>query len=128
MAENLAPGVDWTQPEPEELDPRNAAAVALYAAQNPKNFWAVQTHASNLLGQERWTEAIEWADNLIALFPENTHGGNGYQMKASAYRALEQPEKEAAKFSVSSRRNPRKPTVLTPVCSTSICRRKTGKR
>ncbi|NNE93447.1 MAG: hypothetical protein HKN23_17515 [Verrucomicrobiales bacterium] len=95
LAENLAPGVDWNQPEPDEVNPRNALAVAAYLKKNPKNFWARQTHTSNLLGQKQWDQAVKSADELIKLFPDYVDGGNGYFFKAAAYRALEQPEQEA---------------------------------
>lgn len=95
LAENLAPGVDWTRPPPEAVDPRDAAAVAAYAEQNPASLWAWHTRTQQLLGQEKWEEAVVAADRFISLYPENTHNGGGYVLKARAWRALENREEEA---------------------------------
>ena len=96
LAENLAPGVDWSRPGPGEVDPRDRAAVAAYLAKNPKNLWAHKAHVRNLLAGEKWREAAGAAEELIALYPGDVHGGNGYEMQAAAYKALGEKEKEAA--------------------------------
>ncbi|MCP5550256.1 MAG: tetratricopeptide repeat protein [Akkermansiaceae bacterium] len=91
----LGNDVDWKKPPPFEVDPRDPAAVAKFAAENPKNFWALDTHAGNLMAQQRWKEAVETADRLIALYPEDAHPGNAHEMKAAALRALNDAEGEA---------------------------------
>lgn len=95
LAENLAPGVDWTQPTPEEVDPRDWRAVADYAKQHPKNHWAWLTLTQHFQAQDKWEESIEAADHFIELYPENTEGGGGYLLKARAWRALGDSEREA---------------------------------
>lgn len=96
LAKNLAPGVDWTQPTPEEVDPLDPAAVAAYLEKNPKSHWARSTHTHNLLAQEKWAEAAASAEALIALYPDDTHGASGYALQARAWKALGDTEKEAA--------------------------------
>ncbi len=96
LAKNLAPGVDFTEPGPEEVDPRNPFEVAKFLNHNIKNFWARDTHTRHLLGRKQWEEAIKSADEMIKLFPDYLEHYNGYQMKAMAYRALGKPEEEAA--------------------------------
>ncbi len=95
LAENLAPGVDWTRPPPEEVDPRDSGAVADFARANPKNHWAWLTLTQLFLAQENWEEAVAAADHLIELYPENTEHGGGYLLKAKAWQALGDREREA---------------------------------
>ena len=94
LAENLAPGVDWTRPSPDEIDPKDSLAVEVFAKANRKNLWAWQTHTLQLLAQEKWDEAIAAADHYISLYPENTESGGGYLLKARAYHAKNDRRKE----------------------------------
>ncbi|MCB1228961.1 MAG: hypothetical protein KDN19_01770 [Verrucomicrobiae bacterium] len=94
LAENLAPGVDWTQPPPEVVDPLDPDAIAQYAEQRPNSLWAWHRLTQHFLAQEKWTEAVNAADNFIALYPDNTHNGGGYALKAQAQRALGDSEGE----------------------------------
>jgi len=96
LAENLAPGVDWTKPRPEEVDPLDPKAVAAYLEKNPKSHWARTAHTHNFLAREDWQAAAESAEALIALFPDDTHGASGYALQARAWKALGDTDKEAA--------------------------------
>lgn len=96
MAEELAPGVDWTKPAAEEVDPLDPKAVAAYLEKNPKNHWARTAHTHSLLAREEWQAAAESAEALIALYPDDTHGASGYVLQARAWKALGDTEKEAA--------------------------------
>ncbi|MCB1086616.1 MAG: hypothetical protein KDM63_06195 [Verrucomicrobiae bacterium] len=96
LAESLAPGVDWTQPNPAEVDPLNPKAVAAYLEKNPKSHWARATHTHNLLAEEHWEDAAASAEALIALYPEDTHGESGYVLAARAWRGAGDEAKEAA--------------------------------
>ena len=95
LAENLAPGVDWTRPPPEVVDPRDAEAVRDYAIEKPNSLWAWHTLTQHWMAQENWKEAIAAADKYIALYPDNTHAGGGYALKARAWRALGNKKREA---------------------------------
>ena len=58
MAQNLAPGVDWTTPGPDVVNPRSRLAVSAFLKKNPKSFWAHQTVTRQLLGAKMWTETV----------------------------------------------------------------------
>ena len=105
-AKNLAPGVDWTTPEPSVVNPRSALAVAAFLKKNPTNFWARQTYVSHLLQARNWKEAVAAADEWIALYPDYVEGiANGYAMKARAYRGLGDRENEAATLRILSEKS-----------------------
>lgn len=96
LARNLGAGVDWSEPEPGEVNLKQPADVEAYAKANPDNFRMRQVHTADLLVQERWKEAVESALWMIELFPQYVGADNGYMMKAAAHRALDQPRQEAA--------------------------------
>jgi tetratricopeptide (TPR) repeat protein len=96
LAASYGPEVDWTEPEPEEVNPLSALAVAAYLKKNPNNFWARQRHTVEFLSQEKWDQAVESADALIALLPEYTGANNGYTLKAAALREKGDADSEAA--------------------------------
>jgi len=96
LALGLAPDVDWSKPEPDEVNPASSLAVAAFLKKNPKNFWARRTLTEKFLAQEMWDKAIESAGELIALHPLYVESGNGYQLKARAFRGKGDEEGEAA--------------------------------
>ncbi len=87
-AEDLAPGVDWEQPDRDQLDPGDPKAVAKWLAGHPNNFWALRLHAGNLLADQKWEQATKPLEKLISLYPEYTAEGNAYRLLAEAYRRL----------------------------------------
>ena len=105
LAQDLAPEADWTLPGPEELNARNPLAVAAFLKKNPKNLWALKSHASYLLEQENWNEVLKYTDQLLAIFPEDTGSNNGYVLSARAWRALEKPDKEAEQLTALANRS-----------------------
>jgi tetratricopeptide (TPR) repeat protein len=96
LAEVFSPKGDWEKPDPDEVDPRDEAAVAAYLREHPENLWALEKRIQRLMAGENWKEALELAQRLIALVPENTGRGSGYALAADAYRGLKQPAEEAA--------------------------------
>lgn len=96
LAENYGPDVDWSKPDPEEVNMASDLAVAAYLKKHPNNFTANQMHVNQLLERKNWKEAVKAADKFIALLPEFTEGGNGYVMKARALREMGDAEGEAA--------------------------------
>ncbi len=95
LAENLSPGVDWTKPDPEALDPADPVEVEAFSKKNPTNFWAKKRFAENLLNKKSWERAIVAAEELIKLYPDYVETGSGYELQAQAYRGVGKPEKEA---------------------------------
>ncbi|MDF1860619.1 MAG: peptidase MA family metallohydrolase [Verrucomicrobiales bacterium] len=96
LADTYGPGVDWAEPGPEEVNPVSPLAVAAYLKKNPTNFWARQTLTLRYLEQEKWAEAAESAEKLIALLPDFTGIANGYALKARAFREEGNADAEVA--------------------------------
>lgn len=96
LAEGYGPGVDWTKPEPEEMNPRVLLSIASYLKDHPNNFEARRLLTEQLLQVKNWDAAIESADAFIALLPDYTGQGNGYTLKALALRSKEDAVGEAA--------------------------------
>lgn len=94
LAQSYGPGVDWSTPEEEEVNPRLSLSLASYLKKNPTNFWALQTLTGRLLDEENWGAAADSAESLIQLLPDFTGMGNGYTMKARALREMGDAEGE----------------------------------
>jgi tetratricopeptide (TPR) repeat protein len=93
-AEAYGAGLDWTIPEPGEVNPLSFLALANYLKKHPTNFWANQNHCTHLVALERWEELVTGAKDLIALLPEHAGSDNGYAFAALAHRELGQLELE----------------------------------
>lgn len=96
LAESYGPGVDWTKPKPEEMNPRVILSIATYLKDHPSNFEARRLLTEQLLQVKNWDAAIESADALITLLPDYTGQGNGYTLKALALRGKDDAAGEAA--------------------------------
>lgn len=99
LAQDLAPNADWNVPGPDEVNARNPLSVASFLKKNPTNLWALKSHATFLLEQQKWDEAVQKAKTLIEIFPEDTGANNGYLISAQAYRAQEMLDQEAEALS-----------------------------
>ncbi len=95
LAANYGKGVDWREPSKDEVNPANPLGVAAFLKKNPSNFWAWQAYWGILIEDEQWDLAVVSADRYIKLLPEYTGVGNGYAIKARAYREKGDPEGEA---------------------------------
>lgn len=95
-AQQLGSKADWTEPEKDALDVRDATAMAAWLKDRPNNLWGLRQATRRLLAGERWSEALEVSRRLITLFPEDPEATNGYQLAAQAYRGLKQTTEEAA--------------------------------
>jgi len=93
-AEDLAPEVDFEQPEKEQLDPADQVALAEWLKEHPKNFWALILYAKALLANRQWSEAKKPLEKLIALYPQYTGDDNCYRLLAEAHRQLGETEQE----------------------------------
>ena len=96
LATDFGKDVDWTVPDPEEVNPVSSIAVAAFLKKNPRNFWALQSHLQHLIEKEQWATVVKQADRLIGLLPRYTGPGNGYGVKATAYRKMDDKEGELA--------------------------------
>jgi predicted Zn-dependent protease len=93
-AEDLAPDVDWEQPEKGQLDPADREALAEWLAKRPNNFWGLTLYAKNLLADRKWEDAKEPLQKLIALYPQYAGDDNGYLLLAEAHRNLGETDQE----------------------------------
>ncbi|MGD8500500.1 MAG: peptidase MA family metallohydrolase, partial [Phycisphaerales bacterium] len=93
-AKDLAPDVDWEQPETGQLDPADPNALAGWLAKHPNSFWALTVHAGNLLADRKWEEAKEPLKKLISLYPQHADEGNAYRLLAEVHRNLGETKQE----------------------------------
>jgi len=92
-ANAYGPDLDWTKPE--ELNPTDLSSMEAALEESPKNFWIRQAYTAALLEARTWNAAAKSAQAYIDLLPEYIGPNNGYRMLATAYRAMDQPAKEA---------------------------------
>ena len=93
-AEDLAPDVDFEQPEKGQLDPADYMMLLEWVQKHPNNFWALTMYAKALLATGKWAEAKEPLEKLIALYPQYVDEDNGYRLLAEAHRKLGETEQE----------------------------------
>ncbi len=93
-AEELAPDVDWEQPESGELDPADPGALDTWLADHPNNFWALTLKANKLLADRKWEEAKKPLRKLIQLYPRYAGEDNAYRLLAEVHRNLGDTEQE----------------------------------
>ena len=68
-ADELAPGLDWRRPGSELLEPGAAQELAVWARQNPDNYWALRTQARDLIEAKKYSEAKPVLARFIGLYP-----------------------------------------------------------
>ncbi|MGB7160929.1 MAG: tetratricopeptide repeat protein [Tepidisphaeraceae bacterium] len=93
-AEQLAPGVDWAQPEL-SLD-ADSAAMAAWNKEHPNSFWGLLGEGRALLAERKFVEAKTPLTKLIALYPEYAEPGGPYVLMAAVHRELGETDAERA--------------------------------
>ncbi|MEA3226037.1 MAG: peptidase MA family metallohydrolase, partial [Planctomycetota bacterium] len=93
-AEELAPEMDWEQPETGQLDPADPNALDEWIIEHPNSFWALTVKANNLLADSKWEEAKQPLKKLIRLYPQYAGQDNAYRLLAEAHRKLGDTEQE----------------------------------
>lgn len=94
-AEELAPALDWTQPEPEKLIALAANPVE-WVKQSPNNFWAMMTYAHHLVNQRNWAEAKTVLEKIVTAYPNSREQDNPSFLLAKVYRELGDSANERA--------------------------------
>jgi tetratricopeptide (TPR) repeat protein len=89
-AEALAPGLDFTKPEPADLRSTN------WLAANPTNYWALQRRIVNAFAKKEWTNAIPPLQKLSELFPTQGGEDGAWVLLARAHRELGDTNAERA--------------------------------
>jgi tetratricopeptide (TPR) repeat protein len=93
-AAEMAPAADWSEPE---LPPTaDAAQLAAWVEEHPKNYRALGRLAKQLLADKKWAEAKAPLEAMIQLYPEDSGAGNPYAMLGAVHRELDQPVEERA--------------------------------
>lgn len=95
MAGDYGAAVDWRKPAAEQINVRSLLGVGAFVKANPTNFEARKILTTLLLDQEKWDQAVESAEALIALLPDYTGERNGYTLKALAHRGKKETAEEA---------------------------------
>ena len=93
-AEELAPDVDWAQPESGQLDPADPNALEQWLIEHPNSFWALTVQANNLMTDRKWEEAKNPLKKLIRLYPIYAGEDNAYRLLAEVHRKLGDTEQE----------------------------------
>jgi tetratricopeptide (TPR) repeat protein len=93
-AEDLAPQVDFEQPEKGQVDPTDRVALAEWLKEHPNNFWALTQYAKALLANRQWAEAKKPLEKLIKLYPQYSGEDNAYLLLAEAHRQLGETQQE----------------------------------
>ena len=93
-AEELAPKVDWKQPEL-TLD-ADSAAMAEWNREHPDNFWGLLGEGRALLAERKWQEAKRPLERAVALYPGYGEAGGPYLLLAAAHRELGETPAERA--------------------------------
>jgi tetratricopeptide (TPR) repeat protein len=116
---NLAPGLDWEQPElktaranaggstPRKWIPESGHSVSnvvsgedtaqsweSWARSRPTNFWVMTRQAQDLVEAKQWSEAKPILEKLISLYPDFVGDESAYRMLATAHRALAETNAE----------------------------------
>ena len=89
-AERLAPGMDWEEPEPEELrkaDPK-------WFAERTNNYYALVFQAKKALREKAFSEAKAPLRRLIELYPGHVGRDSAYPMLAEVHRSLNETNEE----------------------------------
>jgi tetratricopeptide (TPR) repeat protein len=93
-AEELAPKVDWEQPEEGQLDAADPNALDNWLAEHPNSFWGLTVQANKLVAESKWEEAKEPLKKLIGLYPRYAGEDNAYRFLAEVHRKLGDTEQE----------------------------------
>lgn len=93
-AEELAPGLDWQQPD---LAPRASAAEwAAWNAAHPDNYHGLLGWAGALVAERRWQDAKAPLQRLVGLYGPHGGAGGAYALLAEVHRRLGETETERA--------------------------------
>ena len=85
-AQSLAPEIDWTQPEPGQVDTGDPNALIAWNRKHDNNFWGLTQLAQAWIAQQQWHKVEEPLQRLIELYPEHADNDSAYAMLSHVYR------------------------------------------
>lgn len=86
-AERLAPGLDWSKPDAELLQPGAEARLAAWHRAHPDSYWGMRQRAEEHVEKREWLEAKELLERLLTFYPEQTGPESAYAVLARVHRA-----------------------------------------
>ncbi|HEY0712127.1 MAG TPA: tetratricopeptide repeat protein, partial [Polyangia bacterium] len=93
-AEALAPEADFSEPDPNSVDERDAAVLARYRRQHPNSVPALLLEARAHLAAGAWDKARPLLERAIALHPDQTDAESAYLLLAQVHNRLGQTAEE----------------------------------
>lgn len=85
---------DWSEPEPEEVNPADPASLAEYLKNHPKSLWALKRDTARLIEEEDWEAVLERGKKLEAWMPENAGPEGGLALQAMALKEMKRESGE----------------------------------
>jgi len=93
-AEELAPGMEWTEPQTGQISSSDPNALNDWLTAHPNSFWGLTVRAKSLMAEGKWEQAKEPLGKLISLYPQYAGEDNAYRLLAEAHRNLDETEQE----------------------------------
>lgn len=91
-AEELAPDVDWDEPQIGQFDLSDPNALTGWLAKHPNSFWALTLHTKKLMSESLWEQAKKPLKKLLSLYPEYIGEDNAYHLLAEVHRKLDETQ------------------------------------
>ena len=93
-ANDLAPDVDWEEPEQINAIARDPNSLEKWLEGHPNSLWALTQYAQNLLSENNFDKAKEILNKIIDLYPEYTSSDSAYIILAQLHQKLGETDKE----------------------------------
>jgi tetratricopeptide (TPR) repeat protein len=96
LAESFGRTADWSDPEPEALNPSDPASLDTYLKKHPNNLTALRLQLTAQLQAKDYDPALKTADRLITLLPDDFSDESAHWAKTRIYREQQRPAEETA--------------------------------
>lgn len=93
-AEELAPDIEWAEPQPGQIISSEPNSLNDWLAGHPNSFWGLTVRAKRFMAGEKWEEAKGPLEKLISLYPQYAGEDNAYRFLAEVHRNLGETEAE----------------------------------
>lgn len=96
LAESFGAKADWEEPAPEELNPTDPESLVGYLKKHPNNLSALRRQLSAKMQAKDHEAALNTADRLITLLPDDFSDASAHWAKARILREQKRLQEEAA--------------------------------